>query len=251
MTQIIPNLYQIPMDGTSAFLLVEDEITVIDAGWRGKGSRVLDFLRTLGRSPEEISYIISTHYHLDHIGGVAQLKDSSPGRAAIHESEIQYVERKSGEKLPNPAKNRLLGLLLSPVLSFYHPPSFSVDLPLQDGTRLHQLGGMEVIHTPGHTPGSISLHFPQQGLLIAGMPCNIKGTGWACPPAGSPPTWSRRRSRCGGWPGWTSTPSALATSWPSKAGRRESCGISPTRWSERPALLPAVPGYRAWRRWVE
>lgn len=168
MTQIIPNLYQIPMDGTSAFLLVEDEITVIDAGWRGKGSRVLDFLRTLGRSPEEISYIISTHYHLDHIGGVAQLKDSSPGRAAIHESEIQYVERKSGEKLPNPAKNRLLGLLLSPVLSFYHPPSFSVDLPLQDGTRLHQLGGMEVIHTPGHTPGSISLHFPQQGLLIAG-----------------------------------------------------------------------------------
>jgi glyoxylase-like metal-dependent hydrolase (beta-lactamase superfamily II) len=170
------------MCGSSAFVLVErEEITVIDAGWKGKGRRVLATLESLGRSPQEISYIIATHYHLDHIGGVAQVKDPSPGRTAIHESEVRYVERKDGEKLPNPFQNRLLGFLMSPLLALYHPPPFSVDLPLQDGAQFPQLGGMEVVHTPGHTPGSISLHFPQEGLLIVGDALQYKNGKFGLP----------------------------------------------------------------------
>jgi glyoxylase-like metal-dependent hydrolase (beta-lactamase superfamily II) len=43
-----------------------------------------------------------------------------------------------------------------------------VDLPLEDGTRLDLLDGATVIHSPGHTPGSIVLHFPGERLLITG-----------------------------------------------------------------------------------
>ena len=75
--QTAANLYQIPAGGACAFLVVEDRITVIDAGRRGSGPRILEYLRSLGRSPEEISYIISTHYHLDHIGGIAHLQAAS------------------------------------------------------------------------------------------------------------------------------------------------------------------------------
>ena len=43
-----------------------------------------------------------------------------------------------------------------------------MEIHLQDGDRLEPMGGMEVVHSPGHTPGSISLYFAREGLLIAG-----------------------------------------------------------------------------------
>jgi glyoxylase-like metal-dependent hydrolase (beta-lactamase superfamily II) len=47
-----------------------------------------------------------------------------------------------------------------------------VDVLLEDGQELSPLGGMRVIHTPGHTLGSISLHLPQMGLLMVGDALN-------------------------------------------------------------------------------
>ena len=164
--QITANLYQIPAGGACAFLLVEDRITVIDAGRRGSGPRILEYLRSLGRSPEEISYIVSTHYHLDHIGGIAHLQKASGGRVAVHRSEVPFVQ--GGKPLPGPFQNPLLAFLMAPFVQLSRPPRFSVDLCLQDGDMFEPLGGMEVVHTPGHTPGSISLYFSREGLLIAG-----------------------------------------------------------------------------------
>jgi glyoxylase-like metal-dependent hydrolase (beta-lactamase superfamily II) len=166
--EVIPNLYQLPLLGTGAFLLLEEQITVFDAGWRVSGRRVLEYLEYLGRSPQEISYILATHYHLDHIGGIAHIQEHSSGRVAAHELEAPFVQGRDGNRLPNPACNPTLAFLMSPVCSLLRPRQFSVDIPLKDGSRLDLLGGMEVVHSPGHTPGSISLYFPQQGLLMVG-----------------------------------------------------------------------------------
>ena len=46
------------------------------------------------------------------------------------------------------------------------PPAFAVATVLDDGDTLPLLGGARVVHTPGHTPGSISLHFPNEGVLL-------------------------------------------------------------------------------------
>ncbi len=164
--QITANLYQISVGGASAFLVVEDRITVIDAGRRRSGPRVLECIGNLGRSPEEISHIVSTHYHLDHIGGIAHLQAASAGRVAVHRSEVPFVQ--GGKPLPSPFQNPLLAFLMAPFVRLSRPPRFSVDLCLQDGDMFEPLGGMEVVHTPGHTPGSISLYFSREGLLIAG-----------------------------------------------------------------------------------
>ena len=164
--QVTANLYQFPVGGASAFLVVEDRITVIDAGRRGSGPRIVECIRNLGRSPEEISYIVSTHYHLDHIGGIAHLQAASAGRVAVHNSEVPFVQ--GGKPLPGPFQNPLLAFLMAPIVRLSRPPRFSVDLCLQDGDTFEPLGGMEVVHTPGHTPGSISLYFSREGLLIAG-----------------------------------------------------------------------------------
>ena len=49
--EVIPNFYQLAWGFTSVFVLVEERVTVVDAGWFGDGRRVLDFLRRQGRSP--------------------------------------------------------------------------------------------------------------------------------------------------------------------------------------------------------
>lgn len=166
--QVLPNLYQLPVGGTSVFVIAEETITVIDAGWRTSGRRVLEFVRHLGRSPQEISYIVSTHYHTDHIGGIAHVQKHSGAQVAVHQAEAPYVQGDPAARLPNPFHDTVVGLLMTPILALLQPKPFAVDLPLQDGDRLSPLGGMEIIHTPGHTPGSICLYFPSQGLVIAG-----------------------------------------------------------------------------------
>jgi glyoxylase-like metal-dependent hydrolase (beta-lactamase superfamily II) len=87
-------------------------------------------------------------------------------RVAIHRADLSY-----GEKgLPY---GRFLRLLLKiPGVSFFWPLVYAkpddVDIQLEGGEVVGPLGGMEVIHTPGHTPGSISLFSPQKKLLIVG-----------------------------------------------------------------------------------
>ena len=164
--QVVPNLYQLPVAGACAFLAVEDRVTVIDAGRKGSGRRILECLTQLGRYSADISYIVLTHYHLDHIGGVAHLQKRSNGRVAVHQSEVPYLQRDT--PLPSPFQSQSLSFLMAPFLRLSQPPHFSVDLSLNDSDRLDTLGGMEVIHTPGHTPGSISLYFRQAGVLIVG-----------------------------------------------------------------------------------
>jgi len=164
--QITPNLHQLPLGATCVFLVMEERITVIDAGRKGSSFRILEYLEHLGRSGEEISYIIPTHYHLDHIGGIAHLQQTSGARVAVYQSEAPFVRRKL--PLPSPFHNPALAFLMSPFLRLSQPPYIEVDQCLADGDRLEALGGMEVIHTPGHTPGSISLYFKQHGILIVG-----------------------------------------------------------------------------------
>jgi glyoxylase-like metal-dependent hydrolase (beta-lactamase superfamily II) len=171
--QVVPKLYQLPLGGSCSFLVVDDAVTVIDAGRRGSGRRILECLASLGRSAEEISQIVSTHYHLDHISGIAHLKENSAASVAVHQTEVAFVQ--GGSPLPSPFQNPALSLLMAPFSWLFRPPSFSVDLSLQDGDRLGPLGGIEVIHTPGHTPGSISLYFRQQGVLIAGDALECRG----------------------------------------------------------------------------
>ncbi len=167
-TEIVPGVHRLPLFGTGAFLICEDTVTIVDAGWRWTGGRVLNQLRRLERSPQEVSYIISTHMHLDHIGGMDHVKRHSSGRVAAHEHEVAFLQRDGQIKLPDPSRNPALGTLLAPLYSLLRPPPVEVDILLREGSQLSILGGMEVIHTPGHTPGSISLYFPAQGLLIAG-----------------------------------------------------------------------------------
>ena len=136
--------------GTNCYIVAcpeTGESAVIDPG--SPDPWVLATLREHGLKP---SRIILTHGHLDHIGGVADVKAATGARVAVH-----------GADAP---------MLTDPMLngSAYFGMPVTAPAPdqlLRDGDQL-QVGNLtfQVIHTPGHTPGGICLYTP--GHLIAG-----------------------------------------------------------------------------------
>jgi glyoxylase-like metal-dependent hydrolase (beta-lactamase superfamily II) len=164
--EVVPGLYQVRTRGSKAYLIVEDDITLIDAGSVGSGGRVLKALEELGRSPSDIKHIVITHFHLDHVGGLPEIQEHVPAKTGVHLAEAPHVE--SEVPLPNPFTHPLLAKICEPYLRWNDPGAARVDVILNDGDELPALGGMRIVHAPGHTAGSISLHFPNRGLLLVG-----------------------------------------------------------------------------------
>ena len=171
--QVASDLYQLPLSRSSVFLAMEDQITLIDAGFKGSGRRIVRYLDQQGRSPSEVTRIVATHYHVDHIGGVAELKAATGAAVAAHASEIPFLQTE--DPLPSPFHDSRLAVLTAPFVRLSEPPSFVVDAALTDRDQLGDFGNIEVVHTPGHTPGSISLYFREQGALIVGDALEYRG----------------------------------------------------------------------------
>jgi hydroxyacylglutathione hydrolase len=126
--------------------------TFIDTGMPGNATRILDFVDSL-RSKQSASYtIVLTHPDIDHSGSVANLKEKLVNvKVAIHEAD---AARLTGEK-PLKEVRGLTGLLLKAISPFMRFKPVKPDVLLKDG---EQVDGLRVIHTPGHTQGSICLH---------------------------------------------------------------------------------------------
>jgi glyoxylase-like metal-dependent hydrolase (beta-lactamase superfamily II) len=164
--QVIPGVHQITHRFVNIILIAEEKLTLIDVGFRDSAPRITEYINCLGRSVEEVGLIIITHNHLDHVGGLPALKKMTPARVAVHRGDLNQNE--SG--LPYPGYIRRL--LKLPLVSLFRPLVYAkpgdVDIQLAGGEVLPPLGGLEVIHTPGHTPGSISLFSPEKKLLVVG-----------------------------------------------------------------------------------
>lgn len=165
--EVIPGLYQVRTRGSRAYLAVDGkDITLIDTGNPGSGARILRAVEEIGRSPDDIKHIVITHYHLDHVGGLAELQEWVPAKTGVHLAEAPHVE--SDLPLPNPFTHPLLARIVEPYLVRMDPGAARVDVHLDDGDVLPALGGMRIVHAPGHTAGSISLYFSERGLLLVG-----------------------------------------------------------------------------------
>ena len=172
--EITPNVHLIPdMRGANAYLLLGATLTLVDTGMPGSEDTILGYIETLGRSATDLSRIVITHHHLDHVGSLAALKARTSAQVVAHPGDAGLI---SGEQSPPPASSplmRFLFWLVTPLMPA--PDPVPVDLTIQDGEPLDmgdQLGGGVVVHVPGHTPGSIALYLPSQRLLICGDTIN-------------------------------------------------------------------------------
>ncbi len=170
--EIIPGVYQLSglwgggVFGANVFLLVSDGLTLIDAGFRGRTTHILKEIRRLGYSPSDVTSIIVTHHHADHVGSLAALKKVTQARIVAHPSDAPYINGRLPQ--PGPARPWWLNRALLPLYQLWKTTPVDVDVLVNDGDDLPILGSTKVLHTPGHTPGSICLFVQHKRLVIAG-----------------------------------------------------------------------------------
>jgi len=170
--KITPSLYQIIDRRNNIFLIVEEKLTLIDTGFRVSVPLILETIRRLGRRPEELALIVLTHNHFDHAGGAAALRKITGCKIAA--CPVDFTIGK--DNVPYPGGRYVARLLqappLAPVRRRLLLGSDSIDIPLADNQMLPVLGGLKVLSTPGHTPGSISLYAPAPKILFVGDALN-------------------------------------------------------------------------------
>jgi glyoxylase-like metal-dependent hydrolase (beta-lactamase superfamily II) len=133
-----------------------DRTVLIDAG-AGRGTETIwKNILTLGVNPENLSELLLTHGHVDHIGGAAFFKEQTGCRILAHELDRQAIE--SGDPVRTGAS--WYGLNLPPLTVDRVLMAPAEDIPLGGGEKIICL------HTPGHTPGSISPYLDRDGQRI-------------------------------------------------------------------------------------
>lgn len=166
--EITPNVHLVPDVMANPYLIVDaDGLTLIDAGLPGSHTKILKYLAERGYSAKDLKRIIITHADLDHIGGLAALKRVSGAQVFASAIEADAITRGVPSRPVRPA--RLSRRIVMWVLrNLFKPSPAQVDEIVADGQTLPILGGLQVLSTPGHTPGHISLFSPSSGVLFVG-----------------------------------------------------------------------------------
>lgn len=136
------------------------EAAVIDPG--GEVDRILEILRTHGL---ELKAIVHTHAHIDHILGTRRLAEETGAPIWLHEADLPLYEGIGMQAA-------MLGMAGAPAPP--KPDHFCVD---GDVLELGAQERLEVLHTPGHTPGSVCFHAESQGMVYSGDTLFRRGIG--------------------------------------------------------------------------
>lgn len=142
-----------------AYIVAGEQLALVDTGVAASHPAIVEALADVGKSPADVGWIVNTHAHPDHAGGNRRFLEIAAPKFACHVRAARWIEDMD--------------------LQFRERPIFGFDTlvggpvrvtrTLEDGDEI-DLGGitLRVIFTPGHSPGSISLFFPQNGVLLTG-----------------------------------------------------------------------------------
>jgi glyoxylase-like metal-dependent hydrolase (beta-lactamase superfamily II) len=171
--QIGKGLHRVGSDIVNSYLIAgQDGVTIIDAGLPGYWKLLQAELAAMGKSLSDVRALILTHGDTDHIGFAARLHRETGVAAHIHEADADRARLKV--KKPNsgwgPVKiGPLAGFLWYSARRGGLRPRPATDLQtIADGDVLDAPGSPRIIHTPGHTPGSVAVYVPAVDALFPG-----------------------------------------------------------------------------------
>ncbi|GAC1402303.1 MAG: hypothetical protein NVSMB52_16230 [Chloroflexota bacterium] len=152
---------------------------LIDAGMRGNWRK---FHRTLKRERvtfNTVSHLLLTHWHIDHTGSAHAIKRHTGAQVVMHALDEPYL---TGMEPPvlSTATTRRTRFVQSLLVRLYR--TCPVDNTVDDGAVLPIVGGIRVIHVPGHTGGSVCYeHIPSRSLFLGDV-LSRRGNRWSLPP---------------------------------------------------------------------
>lgn len=169
VVELAPGVHRVPTvrpNIVNSFVFEEPsgELTLVDTGLKRAPKRLLAAIDQLGKQPADVTRIVLTHAHADHAGGARRMREETGGAVTVHDDDAGYA--RSGE-VPPRDRSRWLARVLA-LLPGGDFEAVDVDETLSDGQVLDVAGGLLVIHTPGHTPGHVSLLHQPSGVLITG-----------------------------------------------------------------------------------
>ena len=153
-------------DGVSTML--------VDTGFPWHLPMLESAIASLGVQLKALRRIVLTHQDIDHISNARLLRNISGATIMAHHGDVPYIQGEKHLMKLNPA---FIASMLATMPEaaresanrvYSNPSSVPVDQQVSDGETIPLGVGVQVIHTPGHTPGHISLYIPSEELLIAG-----------------------------------------------------------------------------------
>ncbi len=162
MHEIVPGVYELPLtldrgdrELTIHPAAVETDrgVVLVDVGFPGQADAIDAHLADANLGLDDVIAVAVTHQDGDHVAGLRDVVDRTDATVYAHRETAPYLDGRE-----DPIKGG----------DDRYPP-VDVDVQVVDGVGFRTAAGeMRVVHTPGHAPGHVSLHFPGERLLVAG-----------------------------------------------------------------------------------
>lgn len=142
-------------------------VTLIDSGVKGAETAIFTVLQAIYRQPAEVKQLLLTHAHPDHIGAALALREACGCRIAAHGAERSWIEDVALQERERPV----------PGFQLLVGGSVAVDVELKEGDSIELDDGLslDVLHTPGHSAGSVSLWLARGRGLFSGDAVPLPG----------------------------------------------------------------------------
>ena len=159
--QIIPGIHHLDsIKEVNVYLIIDkNKLILVDTGLPGQAAKILRYITNLGYAPHSIQYIVITHADLDHMGCVKKLKEACGAQIVIHRDDSSILR---GEH-PFKTIDNFLSPLVKLYLDLWHFEPVLPDILVDQDS---QIGSWKIIHTPGHTAGSLCFYKPGQIVFV-------------------------------------------------------------------------------------